>query len=147
MFKNILVPLDGSEGAQRALNAAIELSRRFDGELSLLCVFRHHSPLEASLSMVRARGPMDRPDDALKGYASDIVAAAKAHAIEMGVTPKESIIKRGQPARSIVEFAKGRRIDAIVMGSRGTGDVEGLLLGSVSHKVASLAPCTCVTVR
>jgi len=63
------------------------------------------------------------------------------------VTPKEAIIKRGQPARSIVEFAKDRGIDVIVMGSRGTGDMEGLLLGSVSHKVTSLAPCTCVTVK
>lgn len=147
MFANILVPLDGSEGADRALAAALELTKRFDAELSLLCVFRHHSPLEASLSMVRARGPMDRPDDALKGYAGDIVAAGKAKAIEAGVTPKEAIIKRGQPARSIVEFAKDRGIDAIVMGSRGTGDMEGLLLGSVSHKVTSLAPCTCVTVK
>jgi nucleotide-binding universal stress UspA family protein len=147
MFEKILVPLDGSEGAARALITALELAKRFDAELSLLCVFRHHSPLEASLSMVRARGPMDRPDDALKGYASDIVADAKAKAIEAGVTPKESIIKRGQPARAIVEFATERGIDAIVMGSRGTGDIEGLLLGSVSHKVTSLAPCTCVTVK
>jgi len=147
VFANILVPLDGSEGAARALDTALELTRRFGGELSLLCVFRHHSPLEASLSMVRAGGPMNRPDDALKGYAGDIVADAKARAIEAGVTPKEAIIKRGQPARSIVEFAKDRGIDAIVMGSRGTGDMEGLLLGSVSHKVTSLAPCTCVTVK
>jgi nucleotide-binding universal stress UspA family protein len=147
MFANILVPLDGSEGAGRALDTAIALTKRFGGELSLLCVFRHHSPLEASLSMVQARGPLDRPDDALKGYAGDIVAAAKAHAIEAGVTPKESIIKRGQPARAIVAFAKDRGIDAIVMGSRGTGDMEGFLLGSVSHKVSSLAPCTCVTVK
>ncbi len=147
MFAKILVPLDGSEGAGRALETALELAERFDAELSLLCVFRHHSPLEASLSMVRARGPMDRPDDALKGYAGDIVAAAKARAIAAGVTPTEAIIKRGQPARSIVEFAKDRGIDAIVMGSRGTGDMEGLLLGSVSHKVTSLAPCTCVTVK
>jgi len=147
VFAKILVPLDGSEGAGRALETALELAERFDAELSLLCVFRHHSPLEASLSMVRARGPMDRPDDALKGYAGDIVAAAKARAIAAGVTPTEAIIKRGQPARSIVEFAKDRGIDAIVMGSRGTGDIEGLLLGSVSHKVTSLAPCTCVTVK
>ncbi len=147
MFEKILVPLDGSDGAGRALDTAIALAQRFDAELSLLCVFRHHSPLEASLSMVRARGPMDRPDDALKGYASDIVADAKARAIEAGVTPKEAIIKRGQPARAIVQFAKDRGIDAIVMGSRGTGDMEGLLLGSVSHKVTSLAPCTCVTVK
>ena len=44
-------------------------------------------------------------------------------------------------------MARGRKVDAIVMGSRGLGDLESLLLGSVSHKVAHAAPCSCVIVR
>ncbi|WP_256432948.1 universal stress protein [Martelella soudanensis] len=40
-----------------------------------------------------------------------------------------------------------RKVDTVVLGSRGLGDVAGLLLGSVSHKVTHLAPCTCIVVR
>ena len=47
----------------------------------------------------------------------------------------------------IVDFARDQRADAIVMGSRGLGDVSGLLLGSVSHKVSHLAACTCIMVK
>jgi nucleotide-binding universal stress UspA family protein len=47
----------------------------------------------------------------------------------------------------ILRGARDRAVDMIVLGSRGFGDAEGLLLGSVSHKVAHLAACTCVTVR
>jgi nucleotide-binding universal stress UspA family protein len=63
------------------------------------------------------------------------------------VTAVETLIRVGQPARTIVHVAEQLEVDCIVMGSRGLGDFEGLLLGSVSHKVASLAKCTCVTVK
>jgi nucleotide-binding universal stress UspA family protein len=56
-------------------------------------------------------------------------------------------VKRGQPARTIVSTAEEVQADAIVLGSRGLGDVSGLLLGSVSHKVASLAKCNVITVK
>jgi nucleotide-binding universal stress UspA family protein len=59
----------------------------------------------------------------------------------------EGLVRRGPLARTIVQVAKDRGADAIAMGSRGLGDVEGFLLGSVSHKVSSLAECTCITVK
>ena len=64
-----------------------------------------------------------------------------------GVRDVEVIVVEGDPVRTIVDTAKARDIDMIVIGSRGRGDLEGLLLGSVSHMVVQLAPCTCVVVR
>ena len=55
--------------------------------------------------------------------------------------------EEGDPARVIAEHAGLHKVDLIVMGRRGLGGLEGLLLGSVSHKVAQLAPCACLTVR
>jgi nucleotide-binding universal stress UspA family protein len=58
-----------------------------------------------------------------------------------------SLLEVGDPAETILRVARDRAVDMIVLGSRGLGDPEGLLLGSVSHTVAHLAACTCVTVR
>ena len=64
----------------------------------------------------------------------------------MGVKEVETVIAAGDPTQAI-ETAKARNVDTIVIGSRGLGDLQGLLLGSVSHKVAQMAPCTCIIVR
>jgi nucleotide-binding universal stress UspA family protein len=56
-------------------------------------------------------------------------------------------VKTGQPARVIVKTAEQGGYEAIIIGSRGHGDLEGLLLGSVSHKVANLSKCTVITVK
>ncbi|HEY9022120.1 MAG TPA: universal stress protein, partial [Paracoccaceae bacterium] len=47
--------------------------------------------------------------------------------------------RAGQPARTIVSFAKEHEADLIVIGARGLGSVETFLLGSVSHKVTGLS--------
>ncbi len=146
MFKSILAPVDGSEQSGRALEVAVDLAAKYGGKVMILCVYRHHSPLEASLSMVRA-ATTETPDDALKSYAKEIVAAAKERAASVGAVPLEGYVRRGQPARTIVTFAAKHEADAIVLGARGAGDLSGYLLGSVSHKVAGLAKVTCVTVK
>lgn len=147
MFQNLLVPVDGSEQSLRAVDAAVELAKRFDGAISVICVYRHHSPLEASLSMVRANVSVTTPDEAMKQFAKDIAKDARDRARAAGVKSVEAYARRGQPARTIVHFAEEHASDAIVMGTRGLGDFGGLLLGSVSHKVTSMAKVTCVLVK
>ena len=140
MFQRILVPVDGSDRALTALKFAIALQEKFDSELLILCVYRHHSLLEASMSMVRPEEP-ENLDDSMREFSSDVVEKAKTYAAEHGGQNVRGFIKSGQPARTIVGFAKERKVDLIVLGSRGLGDIEGFLLGSVSHKVTSLAGC------
>ena len=53
----------------------------------------------------------------------------------------------GNTANEIVAMAKSEGVDMLFLGSRGLGEITGLLLGSVSHKVMNLAPCTCVIVK
>jgi nucleotide-binding universal stress UspA family protein len=66
---------------------------------------------------------------------------------EKGVKNFQSSIIEGDPAQAIIEFARKEAVDTIVMGSRGLGNLEGVFLGSVSHKVCNLAHCTCLTVK
>lgn len=145
MFKRILVPMDGSHGAMKALDMAIRLQNGTDAELLLLTVFRHHSLLEASTSMVRPGDP-GSIDEALRDHAKEVADTAKKHAIEQGAKTPRAFVRNGPPARTIVKFAKEREADLIVLGSRGLGDREGYLLGSVSHKVTSLSSCPVMVV-
>jgi len=147
MFKTLLVAVDGSEHAWKALDLACNLARQTDGRLVVLSVYRHHSPLETTHSLVKGREEIEPPDATLSRLARETVDQAVARATANGVADVEGVVKRGPPARTIVQTAKEHGADAIVMGSRGLGDVEGFLLGSVSHKVCSLAECTCITVK
>ena len=147
MFKIILVAVDGSDHATKALDIACDLARRYGARLIVLSAYRHHSPLESTHTLVGGSSELEPPDATLGRLAHDIVEAALARARATGAPDVEGLVRRGPPARTIVEVAKDRGADAIAMGSRGLGDVGGFLLGSVSHKVSSLAECTCITVK
>ena len=137
MFDRILVPVDGSDRSLAALELAVRLQNTFESELFVLCVYRHYSLLEASMSMVRPEEP-ENLDESMREYASGVVEKAKAFAAEHGAKDVRGFVKSGPPARTIVSFAEDKDVSLIVLGSRGLGDVEGYLLGSVSHKVTSL---------
>lgn len=145
MFERILVPVDGSVHATTALELALDIREKWDSELFLLCVYRHHSLLEASMSMVRPEAP-ENLDDSMSRHAGEVVESAKKLASHRGSKKVRGFIKSGPPARTIVGFAKEHGAGLIVLGSRGLGDIEGYLLGSVSHKVTSLADCPVLVV-
>ncbi|TDQ60494.1 nucleotide-binding universal stress UspA family protein [Maritalea mobilis] len=140
MFKSILVPFDGSQGAENALKMAVDLIKSGDGEgkLMILTVYRHHSMLEASLSMVRPNEPGNL-DDVMREHATEVADHAKKLAKEAGCPNVHAFVSPGGVARTIVKFADKHDNDLIVIGSRGMGSVEEYLLGSVSHKVTGLS--------
>lgn len=146
MFKKILVPVDGSKQALAALDSAIELQKLTGAEIQLLCVYKHHSLFEASLSMVRPQD-IEIPDEALSQYAKEVVEHAREHAKEHGAEKVRGFVRSGRPSRAIVDTASKSNFDLIVMGCRGTtGDVDGMLLGSVSQRVAGRAHCPVLVV-
>lgn len=148
MFKTIVVAVDGSTHAMKALAIAVDLAEKYGSKLELISVYRQYSAMESTHSLIRTREGLPDPTPAMKQFAQDVVdAALKKVREEDGFENVEGHVRRGQPARTIVDFAKEREADAIVMGSRGLGDVTGMLLGSVSHKVSSLAACTTISVK
>jgi nucleotide-binding universal stress UspA family protein len=147
MFNTIVVAVDGSDHAAKAAEVAIDMAKRYGSKLIALSVYRHISQLESTHSLVRARYTPEPPDATLGELARDAVDWVAERAKEQGLDEVETAVKRGPISRTIVEFAKDRSADAIILGSRGLGDVTGMLLGSVSHKVNSLSECTCITVK
>jgi nucleotide-binding universal stress UspA family protein len=71
---------------------------------------------------------------------------AKQRATELGVSDIQLESQKGEASRWIVEIARRDRDDVIVLGKRGLGRVSGLLLGSVSQEVVSIASCAVIVV-
>lgn len=146
MFKRILVAIDGSKTSLKAMDKAIELQKVTEAEIYLLCVYKHHSLFEASLSIGRPPG-MDIPDKVLSEWAKEVVNHAKEQAKAHGATKIRAFVKGGRPSKVIVKFAQDKEADLIVVGTSGThSDKDGMLLGSVSHRVASNAKCPVLVV-
>ena len=76
-----------------------------------------------------------------------LVETAELKLRELGLSDIGLSIDTGNVASKIVEFSQENDVDLIVMGRRGLGDLGGLLMGSVSHKVCHLADCACLTVK
>jgi nucleotide-binding universal stress UspA family protein len=76
-----------------------------------------------------------------------IISEAEARVRKNGLARVTTQVAEGNPAKEIAALAKSKGTDMVFLGSRGLGDFKGLLMGSVSHKVMHLAPCTCVAVK
>ena len=147
MYRKILVGLDGSEHALRAARAAIEMALKFDAELHFLTVTRPYKVSPELLRYLQAENLVGEPKYVLDKMTGEIIDAARKLAADAGVRTVKAVVREGRPARTIVAYAKANHIDMIVVGSRGIGELEAALLGSVSEKVGLLAGCTVMLAR
>ena len=141
-MQRIIVATDGSEGAERAVDVAARIAKAIGNDLFILNVGGAHS-YEEMRQLARAERDLG---DALEMLSNQILARAKERAHEAGLAKVTTRIAWGDPAEAIIEAAEREQAYAIVVGRRGRGRLAGLLLGSVSQKVASLAPCVVIVV-
>ncbi len=147
MYKRILVGLDGSSHGLRTAEAAARLAATFGAELHLLTVTQ---PYEVSLEVhgyLQTENLLGEPSYVLDEETQTIVAKAKAIAEQNKVRKVLTVVREGKPAGVLVDYAKGNQMDLLVVGSRGVGELEAALLGSVSQKVSQLAECSVLIVR
>ncbi len=147
MYQKILVGLDGSEHGLKAAKTAIAVAAKFDSELHLLTVTRPYKVSADLRRYLQAENMIGEPKYVLNEMTENIVKEAQVLASEAGLTKVRSEIREGKPARTLVAYAKSHHIDSIFVGSRGVGELEATLLGSVSGKVGMLAECTVTIVR
>ncbi len=149
MFKNILVPLDGSKFSQQAAVAGIDLAAKYGSKIHFLTVTKKPSArvTQSIRRYMNVEQIMGEPEDLVEEMAREVLGKAERHARKKGVKVVKSTAASGQPARVILDFAKRSKADLIVIGSRGLGEIPGMLLGSVSLKVSSLATSPCLIVR
>ena len=144
MFKNLLVPIDGSPNSQLAVNAAIGLARAFSSSVSVLFVIDPYPfagvGADFSIGQTQYLG-------AAKAEANQALAAARQALEAAGVQVSASLVEANTVWRGIVEAADAGGADLIVMGSHGRSGFEKLVLGSVAQRVLSHARQPVLVVR
>ncbi len=142
LFGKILVALDGSEHSINALNRAVNIAKKFGGEITLLHAYQTNIvPLPKEYALPEATPRMVE----VSGEAgAKILADAKANIEGVRV---ETILAIGEPVEMIIEASENGDFDLIVMGARGLSPIKEMLLGSVSHGVTLHAGCPVLIVK
>jgi nucleotide-binding universal stress UspA family protein len=132
-LQRILVPIDGSQTADRAVGVAIGLGRRHKAEL-VFCMSVNHAVATAECATpYGAINPIPLLN-ALDDAARETVLEAKKRAQDAGVAAA-TVLLDGPPAGAVVTYAESRPFDAIVMGTQGKRGLERFLLGSTAEGV------------
>lgn len=146
MQRILVVPVDGSEQSKKALDFAAELAVHYRAQLKLIYITQPYL-VEDIFAMSTIPVPVDIENTGLEKFGAEVLEKAKAIAVSAGATDLSDEILQGDPARAILDYADEVDADMIIIGTRGMGDFSSLMLGSVSHKVAHDAKCTCITVK
>ncbi|MBB3191687.1 universal stress protein [Halomonas cerina] len=149
MYQSILVPVDGSPHAEKALALGAQLARASSAILHLMTV-AEFPPDNIGLFTGGTAEPFDEKAReklaaGLKETAHENIAKAREAVDLEGIEVRE-VVCQGRPAELILKEAGKLGVDVIVMGSRGISDVRGMVFGSVSHKVSHAADCSVITV-
>ncbi|WP_255194398.1 universal stress protein [Natronobeatus ordinarius] len=137
--ETVLVPVDGSEHASRALEAGLGLARAHDATVHLL------SAVDTRPTGVDVGSSPNV--DAVAASARTIVEEAETVATEAGFDDVATMVTFGSAHREIPAYAAENDVDLVVMGTHGRSGVDRFLLGSVTERVLRTAPAPVLTVR
>jgi universal stress protein A len=139
---HVLVPTDFSVSAEQALDYAIRLAKTLNARLMLLHVIQPVPMAGVDMGVALPATYLQEVEEAVQGSMEDALARVTA----AGLTG-ERVVLYGVPFQEIVETAKARQVDLIVMGTHGRTGLMHVLLGSVAERVVRLAPCSVLVVR
>ena len=144
MFSKILIPVDGSEASNKAVDAArLMVEEGSAKEITLLHVLQPSEVMPFNgLNM-----PVDYPQfyEELNKVARQVLENA-----EQRLAGKENVkiqLEYGSPAEIICKLAEQEKFDLIIIGNRGLNRFQRVLMGSVSSKVTTLASCPVLVVK
>lgn len=146
----ILVPIDGSQNSMRALKTAITLAKTYKAELLVMNAIPApnillEAPMGLGVSSSRASDYYSEQEVYANRFLEDAVSMMKSE----GVSRFSSEVVRASKStvEEIIDTASKRRVDMIVIGTRGLGGFRKLLQGSVSSGVVQHASCDVLVVR
>jgi len=137
MYDQILIPTDGSEETQDAVEHAIDLALTYDATLHTLFVINTNVGVDSSVI-----GTLE----ALEESGENAIEAVIDRAQDAGVGTIEGSVAQGAPHQAILDYVDENDIDLVVMGTHGRSGLDRYLLGSVTEKVVRLSDAPVMTV-
>jgi nucleotide-binding universal stress UspA family protein len=142
MYKKILVPLDSSELAERALAEAEQLARMLGSEIILFEVVPF-MPIYGSPELVTPLIVDEKQRESVESYLARLAGELKQKGFNVS-----TMVKTGQQvALEIIEFSKERGVDLIIMCTHGRSGITRWVLGSVTLKVLTRAETPILLIR
>ena len=139
MYKHILLAADGSENSVRATKEAIKLASAMpDSLIDVVFV----ADFNKSKSDVLHAGTAERLEVERRRKLMPIESLIRDASIKSKIT-----ILKGTPGPEIVRYANEKKVDIVVIGSRGLNGLQEMVLGSVSHKVMKRVNCPALIVK
>ncbi len=138
-LKKIMVPVDGSDHSMRAAEAAADLAAMAGGEVLLVHCHK-------SFPSVIGEPYLQEAITRIREHSDTLVAPYRELFNKRGIAVVERLLE-GPAGGVLPEIAQIEKCDMIVMGSRGRTDLQGLFLGSVTHRVLRSTPCPVLVVR
>ena len=139
MFKKILIASDGSEGAFKALVAALRLAHSHKAQLHMICV---EETQWIPGSREEVIGDKELADRKFAEVVAKAAAEAKHHRVKL-----VSHIVVGHPVPAIVDFIERDRFDLLITGFMGHSAVYNRVIGSTTDRLVELAPCAVLVVK
>lgn len=142
-FTRITVAIDGSKNAERALDVAISLAKKFGSELTVLGI----APVQpVFVSATEPWVPAEVPESEVKAY-REVVDQAVARCESAGISGVTGVCLEGVITDELISHVEQHPTDLLVMGSRGMSTAKRLLLGSVSDAVSHHVRCPVLIVK
>ena len=135
MYRHILIATDGSDLSGRAVRQGLALSQTLQAQATVITVTEPWDAViigEAAIVF-----PPAEYEKTSAANAAGMLALAREMAAEIGVSCETLHVKDRRPAEGIIETAKAKHCDLIVMGSHGRRGISRLLLGSQANEVVS----------
>lgn len=147
-IKNILVPVDGSAHANKAIEFAVDMAIQNDATIHLLHVVETTKIPKGVNEYIRSEGIKETPEVVyFENVGNQIIIPAEDEAKKRGAKHIQTALIQGDPAAEIINYAEENDFDMIVMGRRGLDNEKAPGLGSVASKVSNGVDITCVTVK
>jgi nucleotide-binding universal stress UspA family protein len=148
MFKHILLPTDGSKLADRAVVRGINLAKALGAKVTLLSVVPEFRMIaDESFAVPMSLQVKDRYEKEARQRVQKKLAAISERMGKAGVKGASVVVSSDLPYQQIIEVARKRKCDLVVMASHGRRGLTGLLLGSETVKVLTHSKIPVLVVR